>query len=217
VWVAVLVCLATPVEYVGYKNYNTHVSGVQSLIRSHIAQNPPPSKLDYCNSLIYSINSSQIKRLQTIHNALARSGAKTLKHHHITLVASLAKSPWTYIHYKILSLCFTYNAPQTFQPSYIHQLLTIQPGASNSKSQWCIPPTSDFSLFQNIFQSVKKCFCLSILSTKISNDPFKSFTLNLKIPPVSFRIGKFPPISKKRNFPLLSTSPYFRPIYVFLT
>src|SRR6218665_882078 len=29
------------------------------------------SKLDYCNSLFYSINSSQITRLQTIQNALA--------------------------------------------------------------------------------------------------------------------------------------------------
>src|SRR6218665_3654792 len=39
------------------------------------------SKLDYCNSLFYSINSSQIKRLQTIQNALARAVTKTPKHH----------------------------------------------------------------------------------------------------------------------------------------
>src|SRR6218665_2223464 len=44
------------------------------------------SKLDYCNSLFYSINSSQIKRLQTIQNALARAVTKTPKHHHITPV-----------------------------------------------------------------------------------------------------------------------------------
>src|SRR6218665_935489 len=53
------------------------------------------SKLDYCNSLFYSINSSQIKRLQTIQNALARAVTKTPKHHHITSVlkiTSLAKN-----------------------------------------------------------------------------------------------------------------------------
>src|SRR6218665_3584477 len=44
------------------------------------------SKLDYCNSLFYSINSSQITRLQTIQNALARAVTKTPKHHHITPV-----------------------------------------------------------------------------------------------------------------------------------
>src|SRR6218665_2905673 len=43
-------------------------------------------KLDCCNSLFYSINSSQIKRLQTIQNALARAVTKTPKHHHITSV-----------------------------------------------------------------------------------------------------------------------------------
>src|SRR6218665_3330434 len=44
------------------------------------------SKLDYCNSLFYSINSSQIKRLQTIQNALARAVTKAPKHHHTTPV-----------------------------------------------------------------------------------------------------------------------------------
>ena len=43
------------------------------------------SKLDYCNSFFNSINSSQIKRLKTIH-ALARAVTKTPKHHHITPV-----------------------------------------------------------------------------------------------------------------------------------
>src|SRR6218665_1762586 len=85
------------------------------------------SKLDYSNSLFYSINSSQITRLQTIQNALARAVTKTPKHHHITPV--LKSHHWLKIpqriHYKIASL--TYNTLQTSQPSYIRQLLTIQP------------------------------------------------------------------------------------------
>src|SRR6218665_633544 len=85
------------------------------------------SKLDYCNSNFYSINSSQIKRLQTIQNALARTVTKTPKHHHITPVLKSLhwlKVPQS-IHYKIVSL--TYNTLQTSQLSYIRQLLTIQP------------------------------------------------------------------------------------------
>src|SRR6218665_1546120 len=67
------------------------------------------SKLDYCNSLFYSINSSQIKRLQTIQNALARAVTKIPKLHHITPVQKSLhwlKIPQR-IHYKIASL--TYN------------------------------------------------------------------------------------------------------------
>src|SRR6218665_261532 len=89
------------------------------IIRPHaqIATSIVHSKLDYCNSLFYSINSSQIKRLQTIQNALARAVTKTPKHHHITPV--LKSLHWLKIpqriHYKIASL--TYNTLQTSQPS----------------------------------------------------------------------------------------------------
>src|SRR6218665_2217007 len=83
-----------------------------------------------------SINSSQIKRLQTIQNALARAVTKTPKHHHITLV--LESFHWIKIpqriHYKIASL--TYNTLQTSQHSYIRQLLTIQPPGSTYSSSY---------------------------------------------------------------------------------
>src|SRR6218665_2278576 len=79
----------------------------------YIATSIVHSKLDYCNSLFYSINSSQITRLQTIQNALARAVTKTPKHHHITPV--LKSLHWLKIpqriHYKIASL--TYNTLQT--------------------------------------------------------------------------------------------------------
>src|SRR6218665_663765 len=44
------------------------------------------SKLDYCNSLFYRNNPSQIKPPQTIQNALARAVTKIPKHHYITPV-----------------------------------------------------------------------------------------------------------------------------------
>src|SRR6218665_840704 len=103
------------------------------------------SKLDYCNSLFHSINSSQIKRLQTIQKALARAVTKTPKHHHTTPV--LKSLHWLKIpqriHYKIVS--FTYNTLQTSQPSYIRQLLTIQPPGSTRSSSYLSlsrPPVS---------------------------------------------------------------------------
>src|SRR6218665_1394633 len=87
------------------------------------------------------INSSQIKRLQTIQNALARAVTKTPKHHHITSVPKSLhwlKIP-QHIHYKIASL--TYNTLQTSQPSYIRQLLTIQPpGSTRSLSYLSLSP-----------------------------------------------------------------------------
>ena len=110
------------------------------------------SKLDYCNSLFYNIDSFQIKRLQTVQNALARAVTKTPKHHHITPV--LKSLHWLKvpqrIHYKIVSL--TYNAIQTSQPSYIRQLFTIQPSRSTRSSSYLslsLPPVSSSLKFCN--------------------------------------------------------------------
>ena len=110
------------------------------------------SKLDYCNSIFYNIDSSQIKRLQTIQNALARAVTKTPKHHHITPV--LKSLHWLKvpqrIHYKIVSL--TYNALQTSKPSYIRQLFTIQPPGSTRSSSYLSlsrPPVSSSLKFCN--------------------------------------------------------------------
>src|SRR6218665_2833186 len=44
------------------------------------------SKLDYCNSLFLSLDSTQIHRLQLIQNSLARAVTRTPRHHHITSV-----------------------------------------------------------------------------------------------------------------------------------
>src|SRR6218665_1104817 len=77
-------------------------------------------------------------------HALARA-MKTPKHHHITPV--LKSLHWLKvpqrIHYKIVSL--TYNTLQTSQPSYTHQLLTIQPPGSTRSSLYLSlsrPPVS---------------------------------------------------------------------------
>src|SRR6218665_2350106 len=74
------ICIfATSVDYAQYliSDYKTACTIATSIVHS---------KLDYCNSLFYSINSCQMKRLQTIRNSLARAVTKTPKHHHITSV-----------------------------------------------------------------------------------------------------------------------------------
>src|SRR6218665_2622849 len=49
---------------------------------STIATSIVHSKLDYCNSLFLSLDSTQIHRLQLIQNSLARAVTRTPRHHH---------------------------------------------------------------------------------------------------------------------------------------
>jgi len=74
----------------------------------------------------YSINSSQIKRLQTIQNALARAVTKTPKHQHIHVTPVLKSLHWLKIpqriHYKIAFLTILFKPPNpltfaNFSPS----------------------------------------------------------------------------------------------------
>ena len=53
---------------------------------STIATSIVHSKLDYCNSLFLSLDSTQIQRLQLIENSLPRGVTRTPRHHHITPV-----------------------------------------------------------------------------------------------------------------------------------
>src|SRR6218665_4109075 len=84
--------------------------------------------------LLLNIDVTQINRLQTIQNAFARAVTKTPKHHHCTPV--LKKLHWLKIPerigYRVISL--TYNTLQSYQPSYLRQLFTIQPPRSTRSS-----------------------------------------------------------------------------------
>jgi len=84
------------------------------------------SYLDYCNSLYYNLPPSQIKRLQNIHNSLARAVTRTPKSSHITSV--LKSLHWLKIneHIKYKLLFLTYNCLTTYQPQYLHDLTYVQ-------------------------------------------------------------------------------------------
>jgi len=82
---------------------------------------------DACNSLYHNQQKSQITWLQQIQNSLARAVVKTPKSSYATPV--LRSLHWLKItertEYKLLSL--TYKVFTTTQPSYLHNLITVQP------------------------------------------------------------------------------------------
>ena len=101
---------------------------------STIATSIVHSKLDYCNSLYHNLPKSKISRLQQIQNSLARAVVKAPKSRHITPI--LRSLHWlkitNRIEYKFLSL--TYKVLTTTQPSYLHNLITVQPPRSTRSS-----------------------------------------------------------------------------------
>ena len=91
------------------------------------------SKLDYCNSLYHNLPNSQLNRLQQIQSSLAHAVVKALKSSHITPI--LKSLHWLNfnecIEYKLLSL--TYKVLTTSQPSYLYNLISVQPPHSTNK------------------------------------------------------------------------------------
>ena len=107
------------------------------------------SKLDYCNSLHHNLPNYPLNRLQQIQNSLARAVVKAPKSSHITPI--LKSLHWLKVNerieYKLFSL--TYKVLTTSQPSYLNNLISVQPPRSNrllieshrSLIQICITPS----------------------------------------------------------------------------
>ena len=99
---------------------------------------------DCCNSLYCNLPNCQLKRLQLIQYSLARAVDKAPKSSHITPI--LKSLHWLKVNermgYKLLSL--TYKVLTTSQPSYLHNLISLQPRRSTGSSSVVIlshPPT----------------------------------------------------------------------------
>jgi len=89
---------------------------------------------NYCNSLYHSLPVYQLNRLQQIQNSLVRAVVKAPKSSHITLI--IKSLHWLKVNerieYKLLSL--TYKVPTTSQPSYLNNLISVQPPRSTRSS-----------------------------------------------------------------------------------
>ena len=92
------------------------------------------SKLDYCNSLLYSCRKMQLKKLQYVQNAAPRIVTQTRKFYHITPVLSdLHWLPVNYrIVFKVLSLVF--KSLNNLSPSYLADRLSYRSHARNLRS-----------------------------------------------------------------------------------
>ena len=101
---------------------------------STIATSTVHSKLDCCNSLYHNLPNCQLNRLQQIQNSLARAIVKAPKSTHITAI--LRSLHWLKVNerieYKLLSL--TYKVLTTAQPSYLHNIISLQPPRSTRSS-----------------------------------------------------------------------------------
>ena len=132
---------------------------------SIIATSVVQSRLDYCNSLYHNLPKSQITRLQHIQNSLARAVVKAPKSSHITPI--LPSLHWLKIteriEYKLLSL--TYKVLTTTQPSYLHNLITVQPPRSTRSSSLVTLARPSTWSFLRIRSFLPVCFPSTLEST----------------------------------------------------
>jgi len=111
------------------------------------------------------IDVTQIKRLQAIQNALARAVTKTSKHHHITPILKVLD--WLKItkriEYKVkVSLTYIYSTDHSSQPSYLRQIVSIQPPQFHP---FLLHPSTDppfCHLITNIWQSLHSHSCFPL-------------------------------------------------------
>ena len=141
------------------------------------------TKLDYCNSLYYSLPNSSIHRLQLVQNSLARVVIpSTLRHHHITPV--LKRLHWLpveqRIKYKIASI--TYKTLHNQLPSYLYELLSpvAQSGRRSSSNKLLnIQRVNTISGLRSFFSSAPRIW--NYLPTALRLSPtYSSFRSKLK-------------------------------------
>ena len=101
---------------------------------STVATSIVHSKLDYCNSLYHHLPNYQLNRLQQIQDSLARAVVKAPKSSHITPIPKSLH--WLKVNkrieYKLLFL--NYKVHTTSQPSYLNNLISVQPHRSTRSS-----------------------------------------------------------------------------------
>ena len=84
-------------------------------------------RLDYCNSLLYSLPDSYINKLQRVQNAAARLISNTTRFDHIFPV--MKDLHWLPVKYRIMFklVVYTFKALHGSAPTYVHQLIRPKP------------------------------------------------------------------------------------------
>ena len=97
-------------------------SSTETLVHAFIS-----SKIDYCNSLLYGLPDTQVRRLQYIQNSAARIVTRTRKFDHISPV--LLDLHWLpvreRIEYKILLFVFKCLSENVYSPVYLNQKINV--------------------------------------------------------------------------------------------
>jgi len=133
--------------------------------------------------LYFNLPKTQINRLWHIQNSLARTVANTSKYSNITPV--LKSLHWLKIEqciqYKLISL--TYKNLTTSQPTYLHNLISLQPD-NNTRSSDVVTlayPSTTSSLFVNQFHLFMLISIHPFHLHFLHPSPLHSFTLNSKL------------------------------------
>ena len=84
------------------------------------------SRIDYCNSLLYSLPAKQLDKIQRVQNTAARIIFRLPKFCHIT--PTLFSLHWLPVRYRIdFKICLlTFKAIHGFAPSYLCELITVK-------------------------------------------------------------------------------------------
>ena len=85
------------------------------------------SRLDYCNSLLYGLPASSLKKFQRVQSTAARLICNISRFDHIT--PTLYKLHWLPVKFRIdfKVLLITYEALQGLVPEYITEIITMKP------------------------------------------------------------------------------------------